>query len=106
VELDFREPFKKYDVMTEIGVDPLLLENLPELDKHLISKIRGELLPVIARSDKSRAVKIDSDLDTQNSKQLLDLMIEEIIETKCTQPSFIMNHPLVMSPLAKSHAQG
>jgi lysyl-tRNA synthetase class 2 len=62
VELDFREPFKKYDVMTEIGVDPLLLENLPELDRQLISKIRGELLPEIYKSDKSRANKIDSEL--------------------------------------------
>ena len=84
----------------------MLLEDLPELDRHLLAKIRGELLPEIAKSDKQRAIKIDSDLHNQNSKQLLDLMIEEIIETKCTAPSFIMNHPLVMSPLAKSHAQG
>jgi lysyl-tRNA synthetase class 2 len=33
-------------------------------------------------------------------------MIEAKIESKCFQPSFILNHPLLMSPLAKSHAQG
>lgn len=33
-------------------------------------------------------------------------MIEAKIESRCDQPSFIMNHPLLMSPLAKSHAQG
>ena len=33
-------------------------------------------------------------------------MIEHKIESKCIQPSFIMNHPLIMSPLAKSHAFG
>ena len=33
-------------------------------------------------------------------------MIEAKIESRCFQPSFIMNHPLIMSPLAKSHAQG
>lgn len=41
-----------------------------------------------------------------NEKQLIDKMIEHKIESRCIQPSFIMNHPLVMSPLAKSHAQG
>ena len=33
-------------------------------------------------------------------------MIEHKIESRCDQPSFIMNHPILMSPLAKSHAQG
>ena len=29
-----------------------------------------------------------------------------MIEVKCDKPSFIINHPLIMSPLAKSHEQG
>ena len=33
-------------------------------------------------------------------------MIQEQIETQCLQPSFIMNHPIIMSPLAKAHSQG
>ena len=44
-----------------------------------------------------------------NDRQLFDKLIETRIESKCiktTKPCFIMNHPLLMSPLAKSHAQG
>ena len=42
-----------------------------------------------------------------NDKQLLDKLIEEHIEPQShTHPAFIMNHPLIMSPLAKSHAMG
>ena len=51
---------------------------------------------------------VDSDLvRSLNDKQLLDKLIESKIESKAhATPCFIMNHPLIMSPLAKSHAQG
>lgn len=41
-----------------------------------------------------------------NEKQLIDKLIEHHIESKCLQPSFIMNHPMIMSPLAKTHHKG
>lgn len=41
-----------------------------------------------------------------NEKQLFDKLIEHFIEPKCKNPSFIINHPLLMSPLAKTHEQG
>jgi lysyl-tRNA synthetase class II len=47
-----------------------------------------------------------TDVNLLNEKQLIDKLIEEKIETQCIQPSFIMNHPILMSPLAKSHALG
>jgi len=42
-----------------------------------------------------------------NDKQLFDKLIESRIESrslKTATPCFITNHPLIMSPLAKSHA--
>ena len=44
-----------------------------------------------------------------NDKQLFDKLIENRIEKKSLEtnkPCFIKDHPLLMSPLAKSHAQG
>lgn len=35
--------------------------------------------------------------------RLLDKLCGEFIEVKCTNPTFIMHHPVVMSPLAKWH---
>ena len=47
----------------------------------------------------------DKLIEEFNEKQLLDKLIETRIESKCGEtPAFIMNHPLIMSPLAKSHA--
>ena len=92
--------------MSEIGIDPELLGDLPELRNKLIQKIREEILPNMPKSQREKAKKVESELDNFNEKQMLDFLIEEIIEIKCTKPSFIMNHPLIMSPLAKNHAQG
>lgn len=35
-------------------------------------------------------------------KKKIDKLIENIIEPKCVKPSFIINHPIIMSPLAKA----
>ena len=48
-------------------------------------------------------------IKTLNDKQLFDKLIENRIEKKSIEtnkPCFIIDHPLLMSPLAKSHAQG
>ena len=109
MEVDFRGEFKKYDVMTEIGVDPGLLSDLKSLRLSLEQRIHDQALPLLGQGSKdmrSKAKKIDASVSSMNEKQLIDTLIEVLIESKCKQPSFIMNHPLIMSPLAKSHAQG
>lgn len=62
-------------------------------------------------------------IESLNDKQLIDKLIETKIESQIVatplsfnaetntevllvKPAFITNHPLLMSPLAKSHAQG
>ena len=38
-----------------------------------------------------------------NEKQLVDKLIENVIEPKSKDhPAFIMNHPVLLSPLAKT----
>ena len=36
--------------------------------------------------------------------RIIDHMIEKLIEPECEQPTFIVEHPLCLSPLAKRHA--
>lgn len=38
-----------------------------------------------------------------STKKKIEKLIEYIIEPKCTPPTFIINHPCLLSPLAKSH---
>ena len=35
--------------------------------------------------------------------RVLDALIGYFIEPQCIQPTFIINHPMVMSPLSKEH---
>jgi lysyl-tRNA synthetase class 2 len=91
-EIDFTPPFKRVDM-------------LAELEKQL-----GTKLP-----DKIDSVKMQKFLMAQCTKhtiecpepltvsRLLDRLVGHFIETDCINPTFIINHPLIMSPLAKEH---
>ena len=80
--------------MEELGLDPLDLAN--------IDLLRPKLRQMLAQDNLSEQF-----IAELNDKQLFDKLIEARIESKAKEkPIFIMNHPLIMSPLAKSHAQG
>ena len=40
------------------------------------------------------------------ASKLMDKLIEHFITDKIVEPTFVMDHPLFMSPLAKGHADG
>ena len=93
-------------MLTSIELDPILLADLDNLRPHLHNRIKHDILPLLAKSDKQKALKIDANLENYPETKLIDIMIENLIEKKCDKPGFIMNHPLLMSPLAKSHEHG
>lgn len=41
--------------------------------------------------------------EPRTTSRLLDKLVGEFIEVKCISPTFIIDHPQIMSPLAKSH---
>lgn len=94
MEINFEGPYQKFDVCETLGLDPMLFGKD-------YKEIRQVLLPKVYEIN-------EKNLDPMklNEKQLLDKLIEHHIETLCVAPSFIMNHPVMMSPLAKTHAQG
>lgn len=93
-ELDFTPPFKKIDIISELEKQTgasfmnykdfttdefkLFLVNLCQ--KHHVVCGNPVTIP-----------------------RLLDKLIGHFIEPQCINPTFLMNHPLVMSPLAKYH---
>ncbi len=92
VEVDFTPPFARYDFISEI------------------EKGSGYTLPQDLGSEETRLMlekicttfKIDCSPPRTNSR-LLDKLAGHFIEPKCINPSFIVGHPLEMSPLAKPH---
>jgi lysyl-tRNA synthetase class 2 len=94
--MDFSTPWKRFDMI-----------------KELEAKL-GVTLPPASTLHTEESRKILSDLAEKNgvdcseprtSSRLIDKMVGEFIEVQCINPSFIVGHPQVMSPLAKRHRE-
>nr|WCZ58680.1 lysine-tRNA ligase [Seculamonas ecuadoriensis] len=92
VEIDFRPPFRRISMIAEL------------------ERILGVTFPTDLASDATN--KFLSDLCTQHhvdcppprtTPRLLDKMVGEFIEPTCINPTFICDHPEIMSPLSKWH---
>ncbi|KAJ3226910.1 Lysine--tRNA ligase [Clydaea vesicula] len=93
-ELDFTPPFRRISI-------------IDELEKLLKVKF-----PSTAEMGSTATNKFLSDLCDKNhvecsaprtSARLLDKLIGDFIEVQCISPTFICDHPMMMSPLAKEH---
>ena len=92
VEIDFTPPFKR-------------LRMIPALEE-----AAGFKLPADIESEECReflAAKLkEFDLklpEPHTTARLLDKFVGEFVEEQCTNPTFITEHPQIMSPLAKWH---
>lgn len=92
VEIDFTPPFKRIPM-------------IPTLEEKLQIKF-----PVDLASDeanvflKELCAKHNVECSPpQTTYRLLDKLVGEFIEPECISPAFIMDHPQIMSPLAKWH---
>lgn len=91
IELDFTPPFKRIDILEELRKKTeYSFANLNSEETRL------ELLEVCKKNE----VKFAPPYTTP---RILDKLIGEFVEVECTQPTFLMHHPIIMSPLAKPH---
>eukprot|EP01022_Parablepharisma_sp_SALTPOND_P000924 TRINITY_DN105266_c1_g1_i1.p1 TRINITY_DN105266_c1_g1~~TRINITY_DN105266_c1_g1_i1.p1 ORF type:complete len:623 (+),score=120.76 TRINITY_DN105266_c1_g1_i1:4795-6663(+) len=92
IEIDFTPPFKRMS----------LIESLEER-----LKVK---FPTNLESEETRAF-LDEICKKRNiecapprtTARLIDKLVGELLEPECTNPTFIMEHPQLMSPLAKYH---
>ncbi|VDK33895.1 unnamed protein product [Taenia asiatica] len=94
-EVDFTPPFKRIDLYDA------LKEHYPDVEFPPPETLHTEeaRLKLVAIADKFN-VQCG---EPKTSARLLDKLVSERIEPMCINPTFIMNHPEVMSPLAKWH---
>ncbi|KAG9457264.1 hypothetical protein H6P81_001772 [Aristolochia fimbriata] len=92
IEIDFTPPFKRIDMIK--GLETMANLNIP---KDLSSDAANEyLLEACARFDVNCP-------PPQTTTRLLDKLVGHFLEETCVNPTFIINHPEIMSPLAKWH---
>ena len=91
VEIDFSPPFKRIsmlDGLKEHGIEvPLPLES-EETRQYLIKELAA------------RGVECTP---PHTTARMIDELVAEYLESKCMNPTFICDHPQIMSPLAKYH---
>ncbi|XP_048402425.1 lysine--tRNA ligase isoform X2 [Stegostoma tigrinum] len=93
-EIDFTPPFKRVSLATDL------------------EKIVGVKFPSADQYETEEARKFFDDLCIQkgvecphprSTARLLDKLVGEFLEVTCINPTFICDHPQIMSPLAKWH---
>jgi lysyl-tRNA synthetase class 2 len=99
-EIDLQGPYPKLDIM-----DTLQDEIRKKLNDY------NYVLPDINSSEATEEYKsLVEMLEVKISQphtlnRLVDGLIGEFVEPKCIQPTFLINHPQIMSPLAKPHRE-
>jgi lysyl-tRNA synthetase class 2 len=75
-----------------------------------LKELAGVTLPADLNSEETRqfliktcAEKNVNCADPKTTSRLLDKLVGDFIEPTCVNPTFIMDHPEIMSPLAKYH---
>ncbi|EHY64666.1 lysyl-tRNA synthetase [Nematocida ausubeli] len=93
VRIDFNTPFKRVDILSE-------------LSKKVGAEITGDLLETeegrVLLDELCRKNNIRCN-NPRTTSRLLDKLVGEYLESECNNPTFLMNHPKIMSPLAKEH---
>jgi lysyl-tRNA synthetase class 2 len=92
VEIDFTPPYRRIPM-------------IPTLEEKLKVKFPTDLsTPETVQFLKDLCKKHNVDCSPpQTTARLLDKLVGEFIEPECMNPAFIMDHPQIMSPLAKWH---
>ncbi|KAJ3321955.1 lysyl-tRNA synthetase [Boothiomyces sp. JEL0866] len=94
MDLDFTPPFRRISMIPEL--ERVLKCKFPPSDT-LGSPEANKFL-----SDLCKKHKVDCSAPRTNAR-LLDKLVGEYIENQCISPTFITEHPKMMSPLAKGH---
>lgn len=90
--IDFNLPFTRLPIIQAINAR--CGSNLPE-------DIGEAQRPELLRLCQVHAISgVDG---TTSLGRLIDKLVGHLVEPHCVQPTFLMDHPTVMSPLAKSH---
>lgn len=94
--------------------DPIVIDFTPPFKRISMIKgledIAGIKVPADLESEETRQFLIKTCAERnvictppQTTARLLDKLVGEYLEVKCVNPTFICDHPRIMSPLAKYH---
>lgn len=92
VEIDFTPPFKRIPMIK--GLEEELKVEFP---KDLYSEEANKFLKDLCEEKNVKCAQ------PHTTARLIDKLVGDFLEVNCTNPAFIIDHPAIMSPLAKYH---
>jgi lysyl-tRNA synthetase class 2 len=95
VIVDFKTPFRRVNMLEELGRKIGMDLNGDNLES---PKILEELI----RTCEREGIAVG---EPKTLSRVLDKLVGKYIEPECINPTFLIGHPLVMSPLAKKHRE-
>ncbi len=99
VEIDFTPPFKRISMVS--GVEERLRTRLGDPDITIPRDLESDSARLALERLCDRAgVECK---EPKTTARLLDSLVGEFVEPECVNPTFICDHPEIMSPLAKWH---
>ncbi|KAL6204497.1 hypothetical protein ACLB2K_021764 [Fragaria x ananassa] len=93
IEIDFTPPFRRIDMIEELNN----LANLNINPEDLFSEEANNELKIACSMYGIQCPP------PETTTRLLDKLVGHFLEEQCVNPTFIINHPEIMSPLAKWH---
>jgi len=97
-EIDFTPPFKRIPMVK--GLEDITGKKFPaKLDGEEANKFMLELMKE-AKDEDGKPLECPP---PHTNARLLDTLVGHYLESQCVNPTFICDHPVVMSPLAKWH---
>jgi len=91
VAIDFTPPYRRIDMIP--ALEQILSVKLPDFNSPDAPAILQKLCA-------SHDINCS---EPHTVPRLLDALVGHFLESQCTNPTFIINHPEIMSPLAKYH---
>merc|ERR1712088_264471 len=92
--MDFSPPWKRLNIQEEL--EKLFPGKMPKPTELHTEEARAQLEKIVADAGLECA-------PPKTSARLMDKLIGEYLEEQCVSPTFICEHPIIMSPLAKYH---
>ncbi|XP_059849087.1 lysine--tRNA ligase isoform X1 [Hypanus sabinus] len=93
-EIDFTPPFKRLSLTADL--EKILGEKFPSPDQFGTEETRKFFDDLCVRKDVECP-------PPRSTARLLDKLVGDFMEVTCINPTFICDHPQIMSPLAKWH---
>ena len=91
--MDFTPPWRRMNIQEEL--EKMFPGKMPKPENLHLESARQQLEDLVK--------ECGLDCDVKTSAKLMDTLIGEYLEEQCVSPTFICEHPIIMSPLAKYH---